>query len=59
LNENRATKTEVNKSVTAFDTLKVGDSIHARLTKAIAISVEKPWPENANFVPNPLIEIGG
>ncbi len=26
----------------AFDTLKVGDSIHARYTEAIAISVEKP-----------------
>ena len=33
---------EVDKSVEAFDSLKVGDSIHARLTKAIAISVEKP-----------------
>ena len=34
--------TEVDKSVKAFDTLKVGDTIHARLTKAIAISVETP-----------------
>jgi len=34
--------TKVDKSVEAFDTLKVGDSIHARLTKAFAISVEKP-----------------
>ena len=29
-------------SVKAFDTSKVGDTIHARLTKAIAISVETP-----------------
>jgi hypothetical protein len=34
--------TKVDKSVKAFDTLKVGDSIHARYTEAIAISVEKP-----------------
>jgi len=34
--------TEVDKSVKAFDKLKIGDVIHARLTKAIAISVEKP-----------------
>lgn len=35
-------KTKVDKSVKGFDTLKVGDSIHARFTEAIAISVEKP-----------------
>ena len=34
--------TRVDKSVKAFDTLRVGDSIHARYTEAIAISVEKP-----------------
>ncbi len=34
--------TKVDESVQAFDTLKVGDSIHARITEAIAISVEKP-----------------
>jgi hypothetical protein len=34
--------TKVDKSVEAFDNLKVGDSIHARFTEAIAISVEKP-----------------
>ncbi len=34
--------TKVDESVKAFDTLKVGDSIHARITEAIAISVEKP-----------------
>jgi hypothetical protein len=34
--------TKVDKSVKAFDTLKVGDSIHARYTEAVAISVEKP-----------------
>ena len=32
----------ITAEVLAFDALKVGDSIHARLTKAIAISVEKP-----------------
>ena len=34
--------TKVDKSVKAFDTLKKGDSIHARYTEAMAISVEKP-----------------
>ena len=34
--------TKVDKSVKSFDTLKVGDSINARYTEAIAISVEKP-----------------
>ena len=34
--------TKVDKSVKAFDTLKVGDSVHARYTEAVAISVEKP-----------------
>ncbi len=33
---------KVDESVKAFDTLKVGGSIHARITEAIAISVEKP-----------------
>lgn len=33
--------TKVDKSVKAFDTLKVGDSVHARYTEAIAISVDK------------------
>ena len=42
LPEGNVITTEVDKSVQAFDTLKVGDSIHACLTKAIAISVEKP-----------------
>jgi len=42
LPEGNVVTTEVDKSVQAFDSLKVGDSIHARLTKAIAISVEKP-----------------
>ena len=40
--EGNVVTTEVDKSVKAFDTLKVGDTIHARLTKAIAISVETP-----------------
>ena len=34
--------TKVDKSVKAFDTLKVGDTVHARYTEAIAISVTKP-----------------
>ncbi len=34
--------TKVDKSVKTFDKLKKGDSIHARFTEAIAISVEKP-----------------
>jgi exosome complex RNA-binding protein Csl4 len=34
--------TEVDKSVRAFDTLKVGDSVNARYTEATAISVERP-----------------
>jgi len=33
---------KVDKSVQAFDTLKVGDAINARYTEAIAISVERP-----------------
>ena len=34
--------TDVDPSVQIFDTLRVGDSIHARLTKAFAISVGAP-----------------
>lgn len=33
---------KVDKSVKAFDQLKVGDSVHVRYTEAIAISVSKP-----------------
>jgi hypothetical protein len=33
---------KVDKSVKAFDPLKVGDSIHVRYTEAVAISVSKP-----------------
>ena len=40
--DGKLVSTKVGKSVKAFDTLKVGDSIHARITEAIAISVEKP-----------------
>lgn len=36
------TTTKVGKDVEAFDTLKVGDSVHASYTKALAISVETP-----------------
>ena len=42
LPDGRKVTTKVDKSAKAFDTLKVGDSIHARYTEAIAISVEKP-----------------
>jgi hypothetical protein len=42
LPDGKTVTTKVDKSVKAFDTLKKGDSIHARYTEAIAISVEKP-----------------
>lgn len=42
LADGKKVTTEVDESVAAFDTLKKGDTVHARLTKAIAISVEKP-----------------
>ena len=34
--------TKADPAVNAFDTLKVGDSIHAHYTEAVAISVEAP-----------------
>ena len=34
--------TDVDPAVQLFDTLRVGDTIHARITKAFAISVETP-----------------
>ncbi|MFV9675756.1 MAG: OmpA family protein, partial [Anaerolineales bacterium] len=34
--------TDVDEAVQVFDTLRVGDTIHAQVTKAIAISVETP-----------------
>jgi len=40
--DGKTVTTKVDKSVKAFDTLKKGDSIHARYTEAVAISVEKP-----------------
>ncbi|MDH3289118.1 MAG: hypothetical protein OEP48_15530 [Betaproteobacteria bacterium] len=40
LPDGKVVKNEVDPSVKAFDTLKVGDTIHARLTRALAISVE-------------------
>ena len=42
LPEGNVVTTTVDKSVQAFETLKVGDVIHARLTKAFAVSVENP-----------------
>jgi hypothetical protein len=41
LPDGSVSKTHVDQSIKAFDTLKVGDVIHARITEAIAISVEK------------------
>ena len=40
--QGNVTPLKVDKSVKAFDQLKVGDSIHVRYTEAIAISVSKP-----------------
>jgi len=41
LPDGSVSKTQVDPSIEAFDTLKVGDLIHARITEAVAISVEK------------------
>ncbi len=41
LADGRQLTTAVSESAKAFDTLKVGDSVHARYTEAFAISVEK------------------
>ena len=38
----KLTTIKVDKSAKGFDNLKKGDSIHVRLTEAVAISVEKP-----------------
>lgn len=38
--DGKSVTTKVDASVKAFDTLKVGDSVHARYTEAVAISVE-------------------
>jgi hypothetical protein len=40
--DGRLVTTKVDQSMKAFDTLKVGDTVHARYTEAIAISVETP-----------------
>ncbi|PKN62708.1 MAG: hypothetical protein CVU57_22895 [Deltaproteobacteria bacterium HGW-Deltaproteobacteria-15] len=42
LPDGRDVSTEVDKSVKAFDKLKVGDMVHARYTQAVAVSLEKP-----------------
>ena len=42
LPDGKQVTTRVDQSVKDFDMLKVGDSIHARYTEAMAISVEKP-----------------
>jgi len=41
LPEGKVVTTKVDKAVKEFDNLKVGDVIHSRLTKAIAVSVER------------------
>ncbi len=41
LPDGSVSKTHVDSSIKAFDTLKVGDVIHARMTETIAITVEK------------------
>ena len=38
--DGKSVTTKVDASVKAFDTLKVGDSVHVRYTEAVAISVE-------------------
>jgi hypothetical protein len=40
--DGKVVTTKVDKSIKSFDRLKKGDSIHVRLTEAVAISVEKP-----------------
>ena len=42
LPDGKKVTTKVDKSVKAFDTLKVGDSINVRYTEAMAISVQTP-----------------
>ena len=42
LPDGRVVKSEVDPSVEAFDALKLNDSIHVRLTRAVAIAVEAP-----------------
>jgi hypothetical protein len=42
LPDGRTVTKKVDKSVEAFDSLKVGDSVNARYTEALAISVERP-----------------
>jgi hypothetical protein len=41
LPEGKLVTTKVDKAVQEFDNLKVGDVIHSRLTKAVAVSVER------------------
>ena len=41
LTDGRQVTTRVNESATGFDRINVGDSIHARLTEAIGLSLEK------------------
>ncbi len=40
--DGKEVSTRVDESVQAFDSLNVGDSVHARYTQAMAISVSKP-----------------
>jgi hypothetical protein len=45
-NNGHSATVKVDKSIKKFDTLRVGDLIHARFTEAIAISVEKTMPDD-------------
>ena len=40
LPDGNVVKSEVDPAASAFDSIEVGDSIHARLTRAFAIAVE-------------------
>jgi hypothetical protein len=40
---------KVDESIDQFDSLKVGDMIHARFTEAVAVSVEKGSPDDSAF----------
>ncbi len=42
LSDGTTTKTTVDPSVEMFDDLELGDTVHARITRAVAISVDAP-----------------
>jgi hypothetical protein len=43
--DGRVVTFKVDKRMKAFDTLRVGDAIHARFTEAIAVSLERAMPQ--------------